>query len=1145
MTKRFNIQALMILLLMICGSGYLFAQGSPNVPLLVNVNPHPSAGYNEVWGYTAPDGREYALLGVRNGTSIIDITDTDNPSEINFIPSNSSLWKDIKTYQHYAYAVNESGGGLQIIDLSDLPNSAPLIATFNGFNTSHNIYIDEETGIMLAEGSFGSAVRVISLADPVNPVVISSFGVECHDIIYHDGIAYVSEGNQGSFGVYDLSDPSDPVFITQINVPSAGYAHNAWPTEDGQFLMTTEETGGKTIKMWDVSDPTNASITDQVLGPNGLAHNTHIKGNFAYVSHYSVGLRIYDITDKYDILDAGHYDTYPNGNGGGFDGAWGAYPFFRSGKVLISDQTTGLYVVYYAGAREGDDDDPNAPTDVAAYSDYNTPSEITLTWSDPTEFFGGDPLNAGDFTIEIERDGNLVGSIAGGTETFTDNGLTDGQLYSYEVYAKVIATDSTSEARSAEWHAGGSPVPAAPANLNCSPTVSDVTLTWEDPTTQSDGTPLDDLAEINVYRNGALINTVAAGTGSYVDSPPSGFSYDYHLTAVDSEVPANESAPGNTVNCYAGDVPDFLVWVGPDAVGPGAESGDSLFAALIANGESAFLTNDLFEFGGLDVYEGVFVVLGIFGDNHVLDSGAPEADALESYLQNGGRLYLEGGDCYNYDPDQGAYNIRPWFGVDDGPDGSGDVDGITGLNDLSAFSFAYNGADNWMDELQPNGSVAIWKNADNSDISGVFYDGFGSGNSIGVVPSFGGLVDNGSVPLREGTFSATAEMPAQPLTRETVKSRAAKQPRKPFVKKAAWYPELKEQRKPANELFKVTSRGVEIFANTKVDLMAAYLGMLGYTGGPRIWMNASNVSHTSQSGGNGNETVRIFNTGSASGDDLSFNIAANPAVAWLNIDPASGTLASGEWVDVVFSFDANGLSGGSYNTMLEISSNDANSPMVELPVELVVDAVAAIVLETGSVDFDTVFVGEQASAEFYVYNEGGATLEVTELSASHSAFTVNTSPFSVLAGDSQAVSVTFAPAEVGSFGAQLKIASNSQDSDTVTVELQGVGALVTGINGNTGLPEAFAVKPNYPNPFNPSTRIEFQLPEAATVSLDIYNMLGQKVRSLVNSQSLSAGYHIAEWDGRNSEGNWVGSGIYIYRISAGKFMQTRKMILMK
>jgi len=330
-------------------SSLAWAQVSQNVQFVANVNMYPSIGYNDCWGYVAPDGREYALLGVENGTSIIDITDPQNIQEVSFIGSASSLWKDIKTYQHYGYVVNETGGGLQIIDLSDLPNSASLAATYTGFQTSHNIFIDTTNGMLYAEGNSSEPVRVLSLDNPTVPVQISYFGIECHDVFVRDTLAFISEGYSGSFGIYSVSDPYAPVLVQRIVVPSAGYCHNAWSNEDNTLLMTTEETQGKTMKVWDISDLSNISMTDEILAPDGLAHNTHIKNGYAYVSHYGDGLRIIDISDPQNIFEAGYYDTFP-GTGGGYVGAWGAFPFFDSGKVLISDMSTGLYVVTFSGA---------------------------------------------------------------------------------------------------------------------------------------------------------------------------------------------------------------------------------------------------------------------------------------------------------------------------------------------------------------------------------------------------------------------------------------------------------------------------------------------------------------------------------------------------------------------------------------------------------------------------------------------------------------------------------------------------------------------------------------------------------------------------------------------------------------------------
>jgi len=94
------------------------------------------------------------------------------------------------------------------------------------------------------------------------------------------------------------------------------------------------------------------------------------------------------------------------------------------------------------------------------------------------------------------------------------------------------------------------------------------------------------------------------------------------------------------------------------------------------------------------------------------------------------------------------------------------------------------------------------------------------------------------------------------------------------------------------------------------------------------------------------------------------------------------------------------------------------------------------------------------------------------------------------------------------------------------------------------LPDEFALNQNYPNPFNPTTTIKFQLPEQSDVSITVYNMAGQQVTSLVNT-SMDAGYHQVTWNGTNDAGVQMSSGMYIYRIRADEFTESRKMILMR
>ena len=97
---------------------------------------------------------------------------------------------------------------------------------------------------------------------------------------------------------------------------------------------------------------------------------------------------------------------------------------------------------------------------------------------------------------------------------------------------------------------------------------------------------------------------------------------------------------------------------------------------------------------------------------------------------------------------------------------------------------------------------------------------------------------------------------------------------------------------------------------------------------------------------------------------------------------------------------------------------------------------------------------------------------------------------------------------------------------------------------NLGLPTEFALSQNYPNPFNPSTQIQYALPEETRVTISIYDLMGRKVRTLVNDVQ-DAGYRTVMWNATNDMGRLVSAGLYIYSIRAGDFIQNRKMVLMK
>ncbi len=406
-----------------------------------------------------------------------------------------------------------------------------------------------------------------------------------------------------------------------------------------------------------------------------------------------------------------------------------------------NDYGMGVLDVWAAYQYQPSPEDPRRPLSVIDYSDYTTPNTVSISWTDPTQFIGGNTLT--DFEIQISRDGEIITNVSSGTESYLDEGLIDGQQYEYMLLTNDLISDSLSMPVTSFGYSGGSPFPAPPTNLECTFTGDNVKLQWTDPVTQSDGTFLDDLDQVLIFRNDILVDSVVAATEIYYDDPPENFTAHYTLVAADSEAPVNFSDKSEMIPCFAGDCPGYIVWVGPDALLESKYSGDSLYKTLLDLYRPVFKSNNLFEFGNdLNQHEVIFVALGNFPYLHVLKTNGQEASALEDFLFNGGKLYIEGGFAFDPFPNPWfpeAYDIHPWFGLGTGNAGSGDVTGIIGQNSLSDFTFDYIGINNFMNELNPELSTAIWKNSQNEDICGVFSDSYGSGKAIGVTTPFGSL----------------------------------------------------------------------------------------------------------------------------------------------------------------------------------------------------------------------------------------------------------------------------------------------------------------------------------------------------------------------------------------------------------------------
>ncbi len=307
--------------------------------------------YSDIWGWTAPDGREYALLAAYDGVAVIDITDRRRPVEVSFVPGPGSSWRDIKTYGSFMYVVNETDGGLQVVDLAD-PASPQPAPSVGGFSTAHNLYIDEAAArAYIAGRDRTGGILILDLAPPAAPTVAGRWdGAYAHDVYAAGGTAYVSAINDARLFLLDVSAPATPAVLGQVGPYPGAFTHNAWPAGDGVHVLTTDERTAASLRAWDISDPAAPEFAGLWQPPNGrycIPHNVHVKGHLAYVSWYTAGVRIVDVSDPADMREVAWYDTFPSGDIPAFAGCWGVFPYYPNSPALFvaSDIGGGLYVM--------------------------------------------------------------------------------------------------------------------------------------------------------------------------------------------------------------------------------------------------------------------------------------------------------------------------------------------------------------------------------------------------------------------------------------------------------------------------------------------------------------------------------------------------------------------------------------------------------------------------------------------------------------------------------------------------------------------------------------------------------------------------------------------------------------------------------
>lgn len=328
---------------------------------------HVSA--NDCWGYTAPSGREYALLGLSHGLAFVEVSVPDAPAIVDVKSGPPSLWRDVKVYQDHVYAVSEGGGGIQVFDVAQIDAGIVVaVGSFHGIPTttaSHNVAIDEQSGFLYRCGGEQNGLRAYDLSNPAAPAFVGSWDDRyVHDaqvVTYTSGphagkqIAFACTGFDGGFtqtgiDIIDVTNKGNMVSLARGFYPSPAYAHQCWLSPSGQYLYVNDELDEDgalptTTHVFDVSNLSSPAYAGSFTNGNGaVGHNLYVRDDLLFEANYRSGLRVFDASNELAPVEIAWFDTFPADDAASFNGLWSTYPYFPSGTVLGSDIERGLFV---------------------------------------------------------------------------------------------------------------------------------------------------------------------------------------------------------------------------------------------------------------------------------------------------------------------------------------------------------------------------------------------------------------------------------------------------------------------------------------------------------------------------------------------------------------------------------------------------------------------------------------------------------------------------------------------------------------------------------------------------------------------------------------------------------------------------------
>ncbi len=377
-----------------------------NIDLVAHLSPQELLGdrLNDIWGWTDPEtGKEYALVGMSDRVTFVDISIPDRPVVVGTLPESASgaktysgghyilhddddsgtksTWRDLKVYKNHVFVVSDGQPhGLQVFDLTRLRDAEDPGQLFEedvhytGFANAHNIAINETSGYAYVVGSnmAGGGLFILDVSDPLNPEAV---GIHADYLVGYEQTGYVHDtqcvnyegpdsdyvGSEICFNasethlvVANVTDKQSAYTIARRDYTGRIYAHQGWLTEDQRYFLLDDELDERNLShptrtyIWDVQDLDDPLLIGTYTAENAsIDHNQYIRGSYSYQANYTSGLRILDLSDIAEgtLSEAAFFDTVPEDDRQVFEGAWSNYPFFESGIVVVSDVFGGLFIL--------------------------------------------------------------------------------------------------------------------------------------------------------------------------------------------------------------------------------------------------------------------------------------------------------------------------------------------------------------------------------------------------------------------------------------------------------------------------------------------------------------------------------------------------------------------------------------------------------------------------------------------------------------------------------------------------------------------------------------------------------------------------------------------------------------------------------